>query len=169
MKKFEEVSIWVRRLDINLDVNITLPCDNVYSELDTAFGGDSWREHDYEIVDVDDEFNIFHDFRMYGYVNIERMNEVAEQLSEIDNLDLLLAINEAHGADLKELLEDNLEDKYYLYEDCSLKDYAYSQVEDGYYGDIPDSIINYIDYDSMARDLEHSGDINETSYGLLIG
>ncbi len=167
MKQFEEVSIWVRRLDINLDVNITLPCDNVYSELDKAFGGESWREHDYEIVDVDDEHNIFHDFKMYGYVNIERMNEVAEQLSEIDNIELLLAINEAHSVDLKELLEDDLNDKYFLYEDTTAEDYVYSQVEDGYYGEIHESLI--IDYSRMARDLTLSGDVNETSYGLLIG
>ena len=51
-----------------------------------------------------------------------------------------------------------------VYADSTLLDLAYSFVEDGLYGEISPTIANYLDYDSIARDLgydyvELNGDV----------
>ncbi len=68
---------------------------------------------------------------------------------------------EYYGDDLDEAIEA-VEDSY-LGEYESLEDYAREYVD---VSDVPEHILMYIDYDSMARDWELSGDIIifETGY-----
>lgn len=167
-KEFEEVTIWVRRLDKNIDVQITLPLSDPYSELDKAFGDENWKEHDYLIADVDDDNNIFSTFNLYEYQSISEMNKIAEQLTEVEDIDKILAIHEAHARGIQEILDSDLDD-YMICEDCNLVDYANTLLEDGYFGEVPTALINYIDIKAIAYDLSHDGTLNETSYGLLIG
>lgn len=47
-----------------------------------------------------------------------------------------------------------------LYEDMTLKDLAYLFVDEGVFGDIPERLGYYLDYDAIARDLAH--DYTET-------
>lgn len=157
MKTFDEVKLWVRNLHTNTDFELTLP---TLKNLNFEF--------DYLIADVEDDNNIFHTFSLYEYQSLTNLNRIAEALIEIEDIDKLLAIYEAHGLSIDEILEQDL-DNYILYESCDLKDYVYSLVHDGHYGEISDSLINYIDYECLARDLSHDGNTNETSYGLLIG
>ena len=44
-----------------------------------------------------------------------------------------------------------------MYAGERLKDVAYSLVEEGCFGEIPESISNYIDHEAIARDLGHDG------------
>lgn len=44
-----------------------------------------------------------------------------------------------------------------LYAEERLEDVAYSLVNEGCFGTIPESLRNYIDYESIARDLGHDG------------
>ena len=53
-----------------------------------------------------------------------------------------------------------------LYVDESLGDVAYSLVEDGCFGEIPESLGNYIDYEAIARDLSYDGYI-QTDQGVF--
>lgn len=168
MKKFEEVEIVVRRLDNYKEARITLPSSDPYNDLAVEFDDENWSDTDYEIVDVEDRHSIFLDFKMYGYVSLDRMNDVAEKLSEIDDINLLLAINEAYDLELKELLDSDL-DNYTLYEDSTAEDYAYTLVDEGVFGEVTEKIQGYIDYEKIARDLEMGGDCYETSYGVVTG
>lgn len=61
---------------------------------------------------------------------------------------------EYYGGDLDEAIEA-VEDKY-MGEYESLEDYARESVD---VSDVPEHILMYIDYDSMAMDMEQSGDI----------
>ena len=40
-----------------------------------------------------------------------------------------------------------------IYHEVSLKDLAEQFVEEGLFGDVPESLASYIDYDAIARDL----------------
>lgn len=77
----------------------------------------------------------------------EKFNAWAD-LDEHDQIKLIVA-REAFGADYVKI--ENLDD-IEIYE-ADLKELAEQFVDDGMFGDIPASIINYIDYDAIARDL----------------
>lgn len=54
-----------------------------------------------------------------------------------------------------------------FYDDMDASDVAEQLVEDGCYGEIPESIACYIDYDKIGRDMIFSGEWAETSYGVI--
>ncbi len=54
-----------------------------------------------------------------------------------------------------------------FYEGRNLVEIAEELVCDGYYGHVPVSIINYIDYEKIAHDLEVSGEFYETDDGVF--
>ena len=55
-----------------------------------------------------------------------------------------------------------------FYEGKNLVEVAEELVGEGCYGDIPESIINYIDYEKIAYDLEVSGEFYETDDGVFM-
>ncbi len=91
------------------------------------------------------------------YSNVSELNGVATQLSELADYDLervkylveqeCLKFSEAMGS-----YEDVV-----IYGGQSLRDVAYTLVEDGLFGEIPETIANYIDYEAIARDLQLDG------------
>ena len=54
-----------------------------------------------------------------------------------------------------------------FYECRNLVEVAEELVDEGCYGDISESIINYIDYEKIAADLEISGEYYETDEGVF--
>lgn len=44
-----------------------------------------------------------------------------------------------------------------LYHVCSLKELAEQFVDEGFFGDIPERLASYIDFEMIARDLHHDG------------
>lgn len=96
----------------------------------------------------------------------QKLNEIAEQLDKFNEYDLVRVkfLVEDESLSIADALE-GYEDVMF-YEGQSLKDVAYSLVEDGCFGDIPDSISNYIDYDAIARDLGIDG-YTENSLGVF--
>lgn len=89
------------------------------------------------------------------------------RVSEYESLETLAELSlaiEEHGAVIPAIMDhglcDNVEDAIQYHEDnyCGefddWKDYAYDCVDNGLYGDIPEAIANYIDYDSIAYELE---------------
>ena len=118
---------------------------------------------EYAIHDFESEYGLKAD----EYDNIFELNE---QISDIDELDeddfnMFMAYMEAVSDDITEAL-DAL-NRCTLYANCdSLEDLAAEFVNEGCFGDIPDSIINYIDYEAIARDLSYEG-YSETTYGVL--
>ena len=96
------------------------------------------------------------------------LNEMVERLSVLSmkpDYDLArVGYLVANGHDLSDAL-DNYEDVTF-YEGCSLKDVAEQFVDDGLFGDIPKSLVNYIDYEAIARDMQHDG-YDETPVGVF--
>lgn len=60
---------------------------------------------------------------------------------------------------------DSLDDIEF-WQNMTLKDVAAELVDEGAFGTIPDSIISYIDYAAVARDLDLEG-YTETEYGAV--
>lgn len=113
------------------------------------------------ITDYETDFGL----KIDEYENLEKLNELAERLDSLDNYDMrkLEAALEAFSNDVEEHL-DNLDD-YDFYENMTLEDLAYEFVDEGMFGDIPENIKNYIDYDAIARDLQY--DYTEVNNGLI--
>ncbi len=143
---------------------VNLPCnlDEVLERLAEATGEDV-DEMETFINDYSTELD---GLEISEYDSIEELNELAEELEALDDYDLekVGAIMEAHGCDLREAI-DNI-DNYKYYSNTTLEDLAYEFVEEGLFGDIPESIRNYIDYEAIARDLGYDG-YTETENGVI--
>jgi len=87
-----------------------------------------------------------------------------------EKLELYEALDEHEQLCISFLISEGYEWNYSLnhYEDVTvyagekLKDVAYSLVEDGCFGTMPESLSNYIDYEAIARDLGYDGYIEKT-------
>lgn len=181
MKEFEEFKIVVRRLDNHKEARISLPNVDLFEELEIALitqeeeeNGDEifFEKDELEIVEIEieDTSGLFDKFSLSKDIDIDVLNSIAEQLTEFGENEVrkILAINEAHGLKLEELLDIDLDD-YILHENKKLEDYYYTLVEDGYYS--IERLINYIDFESFSKDQNATYDngLIETEYGLLAG
>lgn len=90
------------------------------------------------------------------YSDVYQLNEIAEKLEDLDDDDLsrVSYLMTNNGMEFSEAI-DNYEDVI-VYEG-TLKDVAEQLVDDGCFGEIPDLIANYIDYEAIGRDLRHDG------------
>ncbi len=108
------------------------------------------------------------------YDNIEKLNELAKQMEEFSDDDLLkLKFLSYEGYDEREVIEKGLDtyevDIYDFSDDTSFTDVyellAYDFVSDGLFGEIPSNLENYIDYSAIGRDLSY--DYTEFEHGVL--
>ncbi len=84
--------------------------------------------------------------------NFQAYLEAIEDWSEEDKIKVIIAVGEAgYKFDLGTDMPDQFDID--LYELDSLKDLAAQFVEEGLFGVIPASIQNYLDYDTIAREL----------------
>ena len=143
---------------------VELPCnlDEVLERL-AASTGEDVDEMEVFINDFETEIS---GLEISENTDISDLNDIAEQLESLDKYDLekLEAILEADGESLENAL-DNMDD-YIFYANQSLEDVASEMIDEGVFGDIPDSIINYIDTSAIARDLGYDGYI-ETENGVI--
>lgn len=143
---------------------VNLPCDleEVLEKLAKSTG-EEVDEMEVFINDYDTDLN---GLEIGEHTDLETLNETAEQLEALDEYDLekLEAILEADGGSLENALENM--DNYIFYNGQSLEDVASEMIEEGVFGDIPDSIINYIDISAIARDLDFDG-YTETDNGVI--
>lgn len=92
--------------------------------------------------------------------NIIAMMKAMETWTENQKIRVIIAVDEC-GTDF-DLELDNPDDlDIDIYSDMTLSDLAYQFVDEGLFGDIPDHLANYIDYQAIANDLRH--DYSETS------
>ena len=97
------------------------------------------------------------------YDDIYKLNAIAQDLENLDRYDMKrYTALRGHGYNHKEALRAY--DDVDLYENTTLTELAEQFVEDGYFGEIHNTIRNYIDYEAIARDLacdynEVDGDI----------
>lgn len=96
------------------------------------------------------------------------LNSAAEEYDDLSEWEqkTVQAIIEAETGDLAQAIKNMEEGDYNLYEVDSFEELAEQFVGEGLFGDIPDSIINYIDYEAIGRDLSLD-DFTETSVGIL--
>lgn len=145
---------------------LPLPCtEEELQEALEAIGIDGMMYEEYFISDYETDIQ---GLRIGEYENIDSLNTFFEEYENLDEYDqeAFDAMIEAFGFSPKEALERVTSGDYVFYSGESLKDVAYALVDDGCFGDIPDSIANYIDYDSIAYDLEIDG-YSETSKGVI--
>ena len=86
------------------------------------------------------------------YDNLENLNNIAEKMETLNSTDMkkFKALTD-EGYDF-EYSFNNYEDVE-IYEETNMNELAEQFVEDGLFGNIPKALINYIDYDAIARDL----------------
>ena len=83
---------------------------------------------------------------------IERYYEAVETLEDYDKIKIVIAVNECGYVYEETSRPDDFEVD--IYEVDTLKELAYQFVEEGLYGEIPESLRFYIDYNAIARDLD---------------
>lgn len=127
-------------------------CRNAY--------GDEVEEFEIQFIDGNDL-----DAAMFEALGINQAT-ILPFINKLDEWDddnktkLIIAVGE--GGYSFDIAHDNPDDfEVDLYADMTLKDLAYQFVDDGLFGDIPERLSYYLDYDAIARDLAH--DYAETS------
>lgn len=118
-------------------------CEYVYEE---------YAIHDYEAP-----------FEINEYVNIYKLNELAQQLEELEDyqkkeVELLLATNEVTFEESLDAVQgQGIE--YKIYYNCtSMADVAYNIYEEtGMINNIPEELQHYIDWDRLGKDMEIEG------------
>lgn len=120
---------------------------------------------------VSEEEYAIHDyeapFKVSEYTGLAEIAAMLEWclLDEYEQNKATYLYDNNHYETLQQCL-DNLDDCD-LYSHMTLKDLAYERVDEGYYGEIPESLKYHIDYDSIVREMEDQG-YNETSDGVFI-
>lgn len=98
----------------------------------------------------------------------ERIQNILDCMTE-DRQEVVLAYMEAIDDDIEHAVEDvdnNDDICLYGYLNETLEEYARDLVDDGAFGQVEDTLKDYIDYEGLARALEDDG-YHETSYGIL--
>lgn len=139
---------------------ITLPMEK--EELEEVLNKISYDGRD-ELAIHDYEIEISH--RIEEYDNIFNLNELAEKLEEIGDDNAFLALTEACDS-LNDAIEYYESGSYAYYSATSREDLGYELVEMGCYGNIPESLENYIDYEAIGRDADYNG-AYITAYGTV--
>ena len=105
--------------------------------------------------------------RIAEYPDYEELNDFFKHLEELNEYDreALEALYEELG-DYKEAVSVFERGDYQYYSGMDLEDVAKEMVDDGCFGEIPDAIKFYIDYDAIGRDLSIDG-YHETSKGVV--
>jgi len=102
---------------------------------------------EYFITDYECEY-----MKIGEYDNLETLNDIAEKMENLSSYDMKkFKALMSEGYDF-EYSFDNYEDVE-IYEKTTINELAEQFVEEGLFGDIPKALINYIDYDAIARDL----------------
>jgi len=161
--------IVVRELNNYKEARIELPNERYIEKLTAEFG-EEWIDHDYEIVDVEDDYNIFSSFRLYGFESLERLNKLAVRIDEVCSSEALLRTLQAASevyTDINEALELMESDELVLYDDHTMTDMAEWFIDEGWMGEIDDKLKFYIDYEKLGRDISLDGNYYETKFGVL--
>lgn len=102
-------------------------------------------------------------------MELDSLNELIREISELTLYERreLTAILEAGYYDLEDALTTFDNKCYAFYADMTLADVAEELVSEGMFGEIPEPIMFYIDYEAIARDLGFSG-YTETDDGVIV-
>lgn len=133
-----------------------------YFESDVDYGAKSGALRDAHGQSVE-EFEIQFiegdgiDCQLFGALNVHQGSisgyfDAVDNWSDDDKIKVIIAVGETgYSFDLGTDAPDKFDVELYPCE--SLRDLAMQFVDDGLFGDIPDRLRNYLNYDSIARDL----------------
>lgn len=102
------------------------------------------------------------------YENLSNLNETMDDLSRLQDYEIeeVEAIMEAQGVSLEKALEIQQEGDFIYYSGVeSFEDLAEMFVSEGCFGEIPENLQYYIDYEKIGRDLKY--DYTQTKNGFL--
>jgi len=105
--------------------------------------------------------------RFNEYADIQKLIDRNEELNQLTEFDIKLL--SAYVSETGETFENTLEkvkDSDIYYFEGNMEDWAYEMVEEGLFGEINERIINYIDYEKLARDISMDGYIYSEKYNL---
>ncbi|MBD8893952.1 antirestriction protein ArdA [Labrenzia suaedae] len=99
--------------------------------------------------------------------NLSALLEAIDTLDDHDKLKLVLAVREC-GYRVETILDDPEAVEVDIYHLPSLRDLAEQFIEEGLFGDIPERLQYYIDYDAIAHDLAMDYHLAEVAGETLI-
>ena len=179
-----------------LNIKVVIGSRKAYNECNERALGSEWINLD-DVEDLDDLIAIlksqgFTDeeleetfiqdyeaeielFQNCDYISKEKLIETCESLEDLEEYDIpkIKALIEYLGIEeTLKIIRDNELDNYSFYEGLNRQEYAEQLFEDCYGFDFEKSpfswIRNYIDFESMGRDMDYNGEIVETSEGVLV-
>ncbi len=102
-------------------------------------------------------------------IHLDSLNELVKEITLLSPYEKreLSAILEAGYYDLENALTMLDSREYQFYPDMTLKDVAEELVSEGMFGEVPEPLMFYIDYEAIARDLGFSG-YTETDDGVIV-
>lgn len=124
-------------------------------------------------TDCDDELFITDyeaPFKIDEYDSIEKINEKAQRIDDLDEeeQDVLEAYLDDVSDNFDEALRVVENGDYTIYGSCdTVEELAEEFVDNGCYGEVPDGLRFYIDYDAIARDMEMNGTYVESNMGVI--
>lgn len=121
----------------------------------------------YEETAIHDYETDFDSLHVSEYANIEELNELAERLEEYDKWEReeIEACIEAEGCELEEAMDACDNGELILYSNVNnLADLAAYLVDEGAFS--TETLLRYIDYDALGRDLRFDG-YTEVKNGVL--
>ena len=123
------------------------------------------RYEEYFITDYESDM-----LEVKEYSNINRLNEQAEMLAELDEYEMEIVEVLLHegGYTLGEALDKK--DDCIVYSDCSdMTDVAMQYVaETGMLDNVPETISRYFDYEALGRDMSFEGQYVFTAHGNCV-
>jgi antirestriction protein len=84
--------------------------------------------------------------------NFPQFFALADDLEEFEKINFIISVREC-GYEVKTVLDDIDSLDITIYEEDSFADLARQFVDEGLYGEIPESLQFYIDYEAIGRDL----------------
>jgi len=132
-----------------LPMNEDLLAESIENELQRGkeICESEYFHEEYFITDYECEY-----MEVSEYANLDDLNDIAEKMEDLSSYDIKkFKALMSEGYDF-EYCFNNYEDVE-IYEETTINELAEQFVEEGLFGNIPKSLINYIDYDAIARDL----------------
>jgi antirestriction protein len=139
-------------------LNLPMDGDNLREEIDAIMKTPDPARTKY---DIDEEWAI-HDYeteiglKINEYESPFKLNELAEKLEELDDweLDILECILDDYP-DIDWAMNILAKGRYSVYTGIkNREDLGYAMVDEGLLGEIPDSLVNYIDYEAFGLGIE---------------
>lgn len=118
------------------------------------------------ITDVDSDFN----YSFEGAISISELEDLADKINELDNQcaeDEFKALMEYLG-DFEEAYSTWEAGKFSYYPDVKdREELGQYVVDEGLWGEIPEKLINYIDYEAIGRDIDLNANGCFTDNGFI--